>query len=1362
MHKTLGLDLGTNSIGWAIRDISEPENQIIDKGVLTFEKGVGEGKSGEFPLVQKRTESRSKRRNYQAEKYRKWALLDALIENKMCPLKLEELDEWRKYTKGIARRYPQSDKFIEWLRFDFNGDGKPDFEIFGFSKHENHYLFRMLAVSEDPNHKRIFEENPHILGRVLYHLVQRRGFRGRDEEEARTIMQGSKESGTVGVDAIIPFIQKYKTLGAALYHLNKEKNERIRKRYNLRTDYEQELKEICLVQNIDEDVHKKFWKAIIWQRPLRSQKGLVGVCTFENNKPRCPISHPIYEEYRTWVFINNLKIELPDGIDRVSYLTEKVYPLFYKKDRDFKLGSIVKELKKVGGGIRSKFQYSDADDERKKHEEKKNNETKVVSSTLLNNFKDLLGDDWQERYSWHESLQNQPKTSTYSIEDIWHILFTFDSREKLFSFGKEKLNLNDEDAEKFSKIKLQQGYATLSLSAIKKILPYLKQGFIYSHAIYLANLHKVLGKDQILYEEALGFSTTLKHIFAESQEEKLLMGAVNGLITDQLSSETRYGMNVDYQLDSDDRNDIEKKLEDIFGIKTWRENKTEEERQKSIDFVSHKYLEFLRRSINFKKADLFNKPERLFDKIFNHLHETYGTPEERKKYLWHPSEQETYPQANKKNDIPQLGDPQPISRGFKNPMALKTLHKLKSLLNYLLQTGKIDDDTRVVVEIARELNDANRRKAIERWQRERERENDEFKKMIQENPEAANFNLDITKKSIVDKYRLWIEQNRMCLYTGAMISFSDLFNGIKFDFEHTIPASISFDNELKNLTITDGLYNRQVKGNKFPTQLPNYDRDASIDGRMYSAIKPRVEFMEKKVADLETLFEEWTNKTKFASTKDIKDACVQRRHLIKFDLDYWRKKLQTFTLTEYKAGWRNSQLRDTQVVTKYAIPYLKTVFHKVEVEKGSVTSDFREIYGIQPRKEKKDRSKHSHHAVDAAVLTLIPPAAIRDQILLRYNESKDKHQNITHHEPVKNWSNFQPYHIISIEDEVLINFQPQQRTLVATYKNVRKRGKQQFVKSKTSEGKWQYKLSVNGEKIPLVAKGNTIRGQLHKESFFGAIKQSGERLLVERYPISSFTSINDCKHIVDDKVRQVVKETLEKRIGEGQPFDKAKLEPIPFPSGKEVIKKVRCKVAAGRGYLTPEKALEIKKHDSPSRHDYKQFVYAQNEENTLCLFYEKITDNKTERAFRVVGLYELAQLKMKNLEELKGEKYYQTTEAGRGKNKVEIPLSHIITVGTKVILYKESKEELKELIRKDILKRLFRVYKFNEPAPSTVYIYIQNHIEARTNEELGNGEKDVDLDKYQPRIFLNSSKFNCAIEGKEFNIKPDGEISWLF
>src|SRR5690606_8900174 len=215
---------GSNSIGWAIRDTSIEDNQIISHGVLTFDKGVASEKGNEFPKVQKRTESRGKRRNYQAEKYRKFQLLEYLIENNMCPLTIGGLDKWRKYTKGQKRAYPQSDAFVQWLRFDFDGDGMPDFHLFGKDKHESYYIFRTAAANED--HKVVFQNNPHILGRVLYQLVQRRGFRGRDEEEAKTMLQGSEKTGTAGRNEIADYIDKHKTLGSALYHYQKEKGGR--------------------------------------------------------------------------------------------------------------------------------------------------------------------------------------------------------------------------------------------------------------------------------------------------------------------------------------------------------------------------------------------------------------------------------------------------------------------------------------------------------------------------------------------------------------------------------------------------------------------------------------------------------------------------------------------------------------------------------------------------------------------------------------------------------------------------------------------------------------------------------------------------------------------------------------------------------------------------------------------------------------------------------------------------------------------------------------------------------------------------------------------------------------------------------
>ncbi len=1366
MEKVLGIDLGTNSIGWAIRDTTVEGNQIIDKGVLTFEKGVGEGKSGEFPMVQKRTEARHKRRNYQAEKYRKYSLLECLIENKMCPLTIDELNKWRHYKKGIGRKYPQSEKFIQWLRFDFDGDGKPDFENFGFDIHENFYLFRMLAASEQLEHQAIFKRNPQILGRVFYHLVQRRGFKGRDEGEAKTMMQGNEKTGTIGRNAIAVDIAEYKTLGAALYYLCKEKKERIRKRYNLRSDFEDELETICKIQNVEHDVYKKLWKAIIWQRPLRSQKGLVGICTFEKNKARCPISHPLYEEFRAWVNINNWKIELPESVDKLRYLEEKIYPVFFKSSNDFELSVVAKVLDKDGGIIKGKFAHG-AKDEKGKWQ-KNAPDTKVISCRLSNDLKNILGNNWKTTVIETKQIRQHRKKDgnlfetkiTYNYEDIWHVLFSFDDDKKLKEFAERKLNLSEEQTDKFSKIRLQQGYATLSLSAINKILPYLKRGFIYSHAVYLANLPKVFGETKITDELIDGFVIMIEEIKKVNDKEKLLNSVINDLIRSHLNNENRYRIENDRELDSQEKDLIEGKLIEVIGSKSWND-RTEFEKSNLKVYCENHFKDFLKKSFNGKKDELFLTVPNLHDRIFNYLKEEYGISESRKKYLWHPSEQETYLDAKQillENgvEIKQLGDPQPTSRGFKNPMALKTLHKLKGLINYLLEVGKIEEDDRIVIEIARELNDANKRKAIEKWQKARETENEEFKSRIDEINLTCKTNYNREDKNLIDKVRLWVEQNQQCIYTGKTIGLCDLFNGVKFDFEHTIPASMSFDNELKNLTIADSLYNREVKKKQIPFDLPNYETDALG----YAAIKPRLQFLFDKVESLERLYDEWKFKAKFASTKEIRDATIQRRHLIKMDLDYWRKKLETFTCKEYKVGWRNSQLRDTQIVTKYALPYLKTIFKKAEVQKGSVTATFREIYKIQPRLERKDRSKHSHHAIDAAVLTIIPTSPIRDKILLAYNEEKDNNTGIVYHERPRGWKEFDPRYILEIENDVLINYQSQNRQLTHTKKNVRKRGKQQFVKTKDDKGKWHFKLDKNNKKIPLVADGDSIRGQLHKESFYGAIKLGDELTLVERYPISEFTNINDCKNIIDVKVRELVKTTLEKRIADGQNFEKAKLEPISFPSGKAVIKKVRCKVAAGRGYLTPQKALPINTHDfikKNKNHEYKHVMYAQNEENTLCLYYEKMGEKAMQRGFRIVGLFELAKLNLNCISAIMNEPYYYNYDETNS-----IQLHYIITVGTKAIFFEENIEELKEIkSKKELLKRMYVVYKFN--LSGTPDIYLKNHVEAKPNPEIDKEcENLFDPKKYQSGLSLKASKFTCAIEGKHFDIKPDGEIKWKF
>lgn len=1405
MNTTLGLDLGTNSIGWAIRDTSQKENQIIKKGVLTFDKGVGEEKGIEFPKVKKRTESRGKRRNYQAEKYRKWELLEFLIKKKMCPLTIPELDQWRKYTKGQPRQYPKSKEFIEWLRFDFNGDGKPDFHLFSKDKHESYYIFRTKAVSNDEKIKAVFAKNPEILGRVFYQLVQRRGFKGRDEEEAKTMLEGSKKTGTPGRNEIEDFIDEHRSLGAALYHFQKETGKRIRERYNLRNDYENELKLICEAQELDEKFFNKLQKSIIWQRPLRTQKGLIGICTYENNKKRAPVSHPLYEEYRTWVFINNLKIKQPQGWELEDYLQQKIYPLFYKASNDFKLSSVISQVKKDGAKMESQF--------------KERPNTKVLSAKLLNSFQEFLGVNWKDDFNWNsindrESQPSKKSHNNYSFEDIWHVLFTFDSQEKLEEFGKSKLNLNEEDALKLSKIKLQQGYATLSLSAIKKIIPYLRQGIIYSKAVYFANIHKVLGKEEITEESINYFESEIDRIIQGTDTEKRLINVVNSLIQDESIKHDSYTIEDERELDASEKRLVAEKLIDIIGNKTWDEL-DEEERVYATNYVSEKFREFLKN----RKIGFLQQP-RLHDRIFDWLQETYDVPLENKKHLWHPSEQEKYPNAEEHHEITLngntiyiqdsqllnflhknpsaeqeaislklLGNPEPISKGFKNPMALKTLYNLKHLLNYLLQINQIDEDTRIVVEIARELNDANKRRAIEKWQGERERENNAYRETIEEINKECNTNFDTQDITLIQKIRLWEEQNRICIYTGNPIAMCDLLDGNKYDFEHTIPASMSFDNELKNLTISETSYNRTIKKKQIPTQLFNYKETVTINGIQHSAIEPRLQFLKDKVDHYENLFDDWLKKTKYASNRDYKDYCIQMRHFIKFDLDYWRKKLDTFTIIEYKAGWKNSQLRDTQTMTKYALPYLKTVFNKVEVQKGSVVNAFKEIYSIKISSERKDRTKHSHHAIDAAILTLIPKFSFRDSILEKYNEEKDKHTGKTYHEEPRDWDNFKPSYILDFEKETLINNQQDFKTLTPTFKKVRKRGKIQYVTFIDERGQKQFKLDAKGNKIPRIAKGDSIRGQLHGESFFGAIKQpkrnednkilfddDGKMVLDETIFLvirkdlaykkdansSGFTSIKEIKDkIVDKAVGEIIEKQVDIEIAQGGNLKSALEKGVWMlnKKGEKVnrIRHIRCFES-----LKYETAAKVHEHEFNSDKKYKQMTLAQNGENVFCLFYKGNVKGKEERTIDIIGIFDLAKIGIRDEKEIYGIPLFNTTKVGRGKKQTSIPLYHILKSGQKVIFYKDEMAELAELNPSELSERLYKAYQFEGDGR----IKLKHHLIAGSNTEIKKEYKEVNQftfdDSYKPLLRLSSSNWNFAIEGKDFEMNLDGTLKFTF
>jgi CRISPR-associated endonuclease Csn1 len=83
----LGLDLGSSSIGWFIRE----DEKTGQKGVITFQSGMMKEQGGYSSPTKDRRTARSKRRLIQARKYRKWELLKVLL-NEFVPLDKPELE----------------------------------------------------------------------------------------------------------------------------------------------------------------------------------------------------------------------------------------------------------------------------------------------------------------------------------------------------------------------------------------------------------------------------------------------------------------------------------------------------------------------------------------------------------------------------------------------------------------------------------------------------------------------------------------------------------------------------------------------------------------------------------------------------------------------------------------------------------------------------------------------------------------------------------------------------------------------------------------------------------------------------------------------------------------------------------------------------------------------------------------------------------------------------------------------------------------------------------------------------------------------------------------------------------------------
>ncbi len=274
MNKTLGLDPGTNSIGISLRNEDKGKN-IIEQleyfSSIIFKSGVGEKKGVEFSYAAERTKKRTTRRLYQARKYRIWATLKLLIENGYCPLSINDLEKWSKYDKekGLKRQYPtDAIEFERWVRLDFNGDGVSDYSS----------PFQLRAELMEKQFDFSNQTDRHKLGRAIYHIAQRRGFRSSKgetikEQENIDLADGQetdltedlKKSEEKKSGKLVEYMEKHqlKTIGCAFAHLEKNGVRVRNSEYQaVRSQYKKEIIQIFDFQK-GLDKESDFYKHLI-------------------------------------------------------------------------------------------------------------------------------------------------------------------------------------------------------------------------------------------------------------------------------------------------------------------------------------------------------------------------------------------------------------------------------------------------------------------------------------------------------------------------------------------------------------------------------------------------------------------------------------------------------------------------------------------------------------------------------------------------------------------------------------------------------------------------------------------------------------------------------------------------------------------------------------------------------------------------------------------------------------------------------------------------------------------------------------------------------------------------------------------
>lgn len=428
----LGIDLGATSLGWCMLGLSK-ENEvmgIIDMGVRIFHDGR-EAKT-ETPLSVARRSYRGQRRNLDRYLERIRDLIIYMTEHGLLPEDRLQRDEVFKM---------------------------------------NPLRLRAKALDE--------ELSPAVFCRALIHLARKRGFRSN-----RKVLSDKTTKLSEAIENLQTQLQEYgsRTMGEYLWHRYNEtpKNARnmsksVKFRYEIN---EREPMPIFPTRDIVLDEFHKIWDTqasfnpiytdafkqdiediIFTQRPLLPQ--VKGKCQLLPEHERAPKAHPLFQEFRILQDLNNLKA--------INIFTGETVLL--DDDQHAKLLHLLIHNKEVTfKKMRKDLWEKEAEDYRFNLE--------------TNERKKLLGDQtWmaisskadEETKAWWYQANEELKEKAINI-----MISDLDDEPFLIEMG--NLHVPHAIANTLLDVHLPDAYGNLSVAALKRLIPHMRNRMIYSDA----------------------------------------------------------------------------------------------------------------------------------------------------------------------------------------------------------------------------------------------------------------------------------------------------------------------------------------------------------------------------------------------------------------------------------------------------------------------------------------------------------------------------------------------------------------------------------------------------------------------------------------------------------------------------------------------------------------------------------------------------------------------------------------------------------------------------------------------------------------------------------------------------------------